>query len=67
MSELPRIKTMNYGHGGGAPGMNGQFRVFPKLGYVVVALSNLDPPVAGRVLHSFSYRMPVSAKKGTSR
>jgi D-alanyl-D-alanine carboxypeptidase len=33
-------------HGGGAPGMNGELRVFPELGYVVVGLSNLDPPAA---------------------
>ena len=33
----------SYGHGGGAPGMNGELRVFLELGYVVVSLSNLDP------------------------
>ena len=26
--------------------MNGELRVFPELGYVVVSLSNLDPPAA---------------------
>ena len=36
----------SYGHGGGAPGMNGELRIFPELGYVVVGLSNLDPPAA---------------------
>jgi len=35
-----------YGHNGGAPGMNGDLRVYPKTGYVIVALSNLDPPAA---------------------
>ena len=47
-----------YGHGGGAPGMNGDLRVYPKLGYVIVALSNLDPPAAQRLADYFSLRMP---------
>lgn len=34
------------GHSGGAPGMNGDLRIYPKSGYVVVVLSNLDPPAA---------------------
>jgi CubicO group peptidase (beta-lactamase class C family) len=34
------------GHGGGAPGMNGDLRIFPKSGYVIAVLSNLDPPAA---------------------
>lgn len=37
------------GHGGGAPGMNGQLAFEPDGGYVVVVLSNLDPPAAGQV------------------
>jgi D-alanyl-D-alanine carboxypeptidase len=48
----------NYGHGGGAPGMNGDLRVFPKLGYVVVILSNLDPPAASSLADFFTRRMP---------
>src|SRR3978361_434467 len=31
----------SFGHGGGAPGMNGELRIFPELGTVVVCLSNL--------------------------
>ncbi len=50
----------HYGHGGGAPGMNGELRVFPELGYVVVALSNLDPPAAARVVDFFTLRMPLA-------
>lgn len=49
----------SYGHGGGAPGMNGDLRVFPQLGYVLVGLSNLDPPAATRVVDFFALRMPV--------
>jgi D-alanyl-D-alanine carboxypeptidase len=37
------------GHGGGAPGMNGDLRIDPKSGYVVAVLANLDPPAAQRL------------------
>ena len=37
------------GHGGGAPGMNGDLRIYLPSGYVVVVLANLDPPVAQRI------------------
>lgn len=47
-----------YGHGGGAPGMNGDLRIYPQLGYVVVGLSNLDPPAASRLTGFFTLRMP---------
>jgi D-alanyl-D-alanine carboxypeptidase len=50
----------NYGHNGGAPGMNGDLRIFPHLGYVLVSLSNLDPPVAFRIVDFFALRMPVT-------
>jgi CubicO group peptidase (beta-lactamase class C family) len=48
----------SYGHGGGAPGMNGELRVFPQLGYVVVGLGNLDPPAASGLVEYFALRMP---------
>jgi D-alanyl-D-alanine carboxypeptidase len=48
----------SYGHGGGAPGMNGELRIFPQLGYVVVSLSNLDPPAASELVEFFALRMP---------
>jgi D-alanyl-D-alanine carboxypeptidase len=48
----------SYGHGGGAPGMNGELRIFPELGYVVVSLSNLDPPAASELVEFFTLRMP---------
>src|SRR6185436_9103392 len=34
------------GHSGGAPGMNGDLRIYPQSGYVVAVLSNYDPPAA---------------------
>jgi len=47
-----------YGHGGGAPGMNGELRVIPQQGYVLIALSNLDPPAASRVVDFVAARLP---------
>lgn len=49
-----------YGHNGGAPGMNGDLRIFPELGVVVIALSNLDPPAASRLADFYTARMPAS-------
>ncbi|CAM5459488.1 serine hydrolase domain-containing protein [Rhodanobacter lindaniclasticus] len=49
-----------YGHGGGAPGMNGELRIFPTLDEVVVALANVDPPVASRLVEYYQLRMPLS-------
>jgi D-alanyl-D-alanine carboxypeptidase len=51
-------RLRSYGHGGGAPGMNGELRVFAQLGYVVVSLSNLDPPAASELVEFFTLRMP---------
>ena len=48
----------NYGHSGGAPGMNGDLRIYPELGYVVIGLSNLDPPAASVLADFFTLRMP---------
>jgi D-alanyl-D-alanine carboxypeptidase len=49
----------SYGHEGGADGMNGELRVLPAQGYVVVVLSNVDPPAAHRLVEYFSLRIPV--------
>jgi CubicO group peptidase (beta-lactamase class C family) len=46
------------GHGGGAAGMNGELAFEPDGGYVVVVLSNFDPPAAGRVLNFILERLP---------
>ena len=48
-----------YGHGGGAPGMNGELRIFPTLGEVVVALANVDPQAATRLAEFYQERMPL--------
>lgn len=48
-----------WGHGGGAPGMNAAFRVYPQSDVVIVALSNLDPPGADKLATFYANRMPV--------
>jgi CubicO group peptidase (beta-lactamase class C family) len=51
----------SFGHAGGAPGMNGDLRVFQESGYVIVALSNLDPPAASRVADFIAARLPLAS------
>ena len=53
----------HYGHNGGAPGMNGELRIYPRLGYVIVALSNVDPPGATRMADFIEARMPITDAK----
>jgi CubicO group peptidase (beta-lactamase class C family) len=45
------------GHGGGAPGMNGQLDVYLDGGYTVVVLANLDPPAAQGVANYVRERL----------
>lgn len=53
------------GHGGGAPGMNGELAFEPDGGgYVIVVLSNLDPPAAGWVLGFITDRLPTPSQNG---
>jgi CubicO group peptidase (beta-lactamase class C family) len=47
-----------FGHGGGAPGMNGDLKICPAPGYVVVVLANLDPPAASRISDFIANRLP---------
>ena len=47
-----------FGHGVGAPGMNGWLRIFPQSGYVVTVLSNFDPPAADQLTDYASNRLP---------
>ncbi len=46
------------GHSGGAPGMNGDLRIYPQSGYVVAVLANLDPPAAQRISSYLHPRLP---------
>jgi CubicO group peptidase (beta-lactamase class C family) len=51
-------EARSYGHGGGAPGMNGILRVYPESGESVIVLCNLDPPSASRMGDWLHARMP---------
>jgi hypothetical protein len=42
-----------YGHGGGAPGMNGGLSI-----YTIAVLANLDPPAASRLIDFIRPRLP---------
>ena len=46
------------GHGGGAPGMNGDLKIYPKSAYVVAVLANLDPPAAQQISDFLDARLP---------
>lgn len=46
-----------FGHGGGAPGMNGDLKICSS-GYVVAVLSNLDPPAASQAADFVAARLP---------
>jgi D-alanyl-D-alanine carboxypeptidase len=48
----------HFGHGGGAPGMNGELEIYPQNGYVIAVLANLDPPAASRVSDFVGNRLP---------
>ncbi|MFN2407353.1 MAG: serine hydrolase domain-containing protein [Pyrinomonadaceae bacterium] len=50
--------TRCFGHGGGAPGMNGDLKICPGPGYVIAVLANMDPPAAGRVSDFITNRLP---------
>ena len=47
-----------FGHGGGAPGMNGGLQICPGPGYVIAVLANMDPPAASRVADFVKNRLP---------
>jgi hypothetical protein len=42
--------------------MNGDLRIFPDSGYIVVGLSNLDPPSASRLVSFAANRLPASPR-----
>jgi CubicO group peptidase (beta-lactamase class C family) len=46
-----------FGHGGGAPGMNGDLQICDS-GYTIAVLANLDPPAAGRIVRFIKARLP---------
>ena len=56
-----------FGHSGGAPGMNGDLRIYPESGYTVVALANMDPPAAGRITEFVGNRLTTTQLPSTPR
>jgi len=48
------------GHSGGAPGINGDLKIYPSSGHVVAVLTNLDPPAAQRISSYIHPRLPQS-------
>ncbi len=47
------------GHGGGAPGINGNLKIYPKSGYVTVVLANLSPPAATELSNYLDSTLPI--------
>lgn len=47
-----------FGHGGGAPGMNGDLKICPETSYVITVLANMDPPAAQRASDFVAARLP---------
>jgi D-alanyl-D-alanine carboxypeptidase len=47
-----------FGHGGGAPGMNGELKICAPSGYTVIVLANMDPPAATSVADFVANRLP---------
>jgi CubicO group peptidase (beta-lactamase class C family) len=50
----------SFGHGGSSAGINADVQIVPRLGYVVIGVSNRDLPAASRLVDFFLNRMPAS-------
>src|ERR1700753_3697978 len=48
-----------FGHGGGAPGMNGELMICPVSGYTIAVLANQDPPAATNMARLVEPRLTV--------
>ncbi len=47
-----------YGHAGAGPGVNGELRILPESGYVLVALANRDPLMAANAMDAITSMLP---------
>jgi CubicO group peptidase (beta-lactamase class C family) len=52
-----------YGHGGGAPGINGELHILPHSGYVLVALVNRDPRMATNMVDFIASILPIANRR----
>jgi D-alanyl-D-alanine carboxypeptidase len=48
-----------YGHGGGAPGINGELHILPRDGYVLITLANRDPRMASNMVDFITSILPI--------
>lgn len=55
-----------FGHGGGAPGISGDLRIYPDSRYTAVALANLDPPAAVSMSAFIGDRLPSRSAAGAT-
>jgi D-alanyl-D-alanine carboxypeptidase len=53
------LPSGGYGHGGGAPGINGELHILPQSGYVLVALANRDPRMATNMVDFITSILPI--------
>jgi D-alanyl-D-alanine carboxypeptidase len=53
-----------YGHGGGAPGINGELHILPRRGYTLVALANRDPRMATNIVDFITAVLPKTESPG---
>lgn len=53
-----------YGHGGGAPGINGELHILPQSGYILVALANRDPRMATNIVDIVTSMLPSHPSSG---
>ena len=51
-------RDKQYGHEGGAPGMNGILNVRPNQGCTIAGLSNVDPDSMANVVNFVTRRLP---------
>lgn len=45
------------GHGGSGPGSNSELDIYPDSGYIVIVLTNQDPPYGNRVAEFIGHRL----------
>jgi CubicO group peptidase (beta-lactamase class C family) len=47
-----------FGHGGGAPGMNGELKICVQPAYTIIVLANVDPPSATTMADFIASHLP---------